>query len=117
MRRDAVVDRQQAALAEGPHAALLGFDAEDLRAGVLDDHVAHLVVEQHDLVDALAAAVAGVVAVVAALAVVEDAGPATSSGRSSSSMSCSSAGRVLGLAVGADACGPGAGRRCLRASR
>src|SRR4051812_4255247 len=51
-RRDAVVDRVQAALAEGAHAALAGFHAEDLRAGVLDDHVAHLVVEQHDLVHA-----------------------------------------------------------------
>src|SRR3954454_23927809 len=71
-RGDAVVDREQAALAEGAHAALLGLQAEDLGAGVLDDLVAHLVVEQHDLVDALPAPVAAVVAVIATLAVIED---------------------------------------------
>ena len=43
----------------------------DLGAGVLDDHVAHVVVQHHDFVQALPAAVAGVVAVVAAFAVVE----------------------------------------------
>src|SRR5687767_8428682 len=62
---DAVVDGEQTALAERAHAALFGFVAEDLGAGVLDDQIAHLVIEQHDLVDALAAAVAGVVALLA----------------------------------------------------
>src|SRR3954454_22558493 len=71
-RGDAVVDREQPALAERAHAALLGLQAEDLGAGVLDDLVAHLVVEQHDLVDALPAPVAAVVAVIATLAVIED---------------------------------------------
>ena len=43
---DAVVDGHEAGAAQGAHAALFGFHAEDLRAGVLDDHVAHVVVEE-----------------------------------------------------------------------
>src|SRR5688500_8984394 len=70
-RCDAVVDRQQAALAQRPHAALAGLEAQHLRARVLDDHVAQVVVEQHDLVDADAAFIARVVARLAAAAVVE----------------------------------------------
>src|SRR5688572_755332 len=69
--RDAVVDREQTPLPQRAHPALLGLVAKHLRAGVLDDHVAHLVVEQHDLVQTLPAAVAGVVALLAALAVPE----------------------------------------------
>src|SRR5882724_11804058 len=51
----AVVDRHQAALSQGSHAAFFGFEAEDLGAGVLDDQIADFIVQRHDLVQALAA--------------------------------------------------------------
>src|SRR5690606_8884427 len=63
----ALVDRQQARVTQRAHAPLAGLDAKLLRAGVLNDHVAKVVVEGHDLEDAHPAAVAGVVAVVAPL--------------------------------------------------
>src|SRR3954468_18682919 len=72
-RRHAVIDRHQPARPQGAHAALFGLQPQHLRAGVLNDQIAHLVVEGHDLIQTLPAAVAGVVALVAAFAVVEHA--------------------------------------------
>ena len=61
----------QARLAQGRHALLAAGVAQLVGRGAAGDHVAELVVDDDQLVDAHAAAVAGVVAAVAAPAVVE----------------------------------------------
>src|SRR5262245_29624700 len=65
----ALVDRQEAALAEGAHAALAGLVAQDVRRRLRDDELAQVVVEEHELEQRhpalVAAAVAGIAAATA----------------------------------------------------